>query len=687
MVLRRRIGQTGFHGYGVHHSSTSGGQRAAGKRGAARGLVEGNFVSDAGPEASRGEWALTLKSQLRSVAARGFRLLDNHRHQQGKFVSDHDRGRLRVPADLSVAQAERSAALVIGECVATWLGEGAAHIDWSHDFLLINNYSVLPSAPPRPPAEYGFQLVQLPLRSLLPEWEYLALRFDEVDAWERLLDNARERLSEVFESAMRYNIESGLLTFVAGFLVPQQNPMGRMLPRNDPRNLVFFVESLNRHLVALAASRQNSYYVDLDQIASGLGKQFIQDDSITSSSHGAFLSDWSVTSDRERLEPLEPVSTQFDIRVDQFRQAVWIELMAMYRTVRALDQVKLIIVDLDDTLWRGIVADEGDVADEIIEGWPMGLIEALQFLKKRGVLLAICSKNDESKIVKRWASILGGRIRLDDFVVRKINWRPKADNVEEILDEVNLLSRNVVFVDDNPREREEIRSAFPEIRVLGAQPYQLKRVLLWSSETQVAFVSGESSRRTQMVQGQISRERERKKVSREDFLSGLGLEARILEIRPDDLSRASRAIELLNKTNQFNTTSKRWTVEEFQALSCGEREMVGFTVRDKFTDYGMVGVIVLHRGAACMRVEQVVMSCRVFGLDVELAVLAAILQRSGQRSVEGLLQKTSTNQPCWGLFPSLGFVEVGDGHWSVDGQFDSDLQFSVSVLWERSVRP
>ena len=327
---------------------------------------------------------------------------------------------------------------------------------------------------------------------------------------------------------MRYNRETGLLTFVAGFLVPQQNPMGRMLPREDPRNLVFVVESLNRNLAALAASCHNSYYVDFDQIASGLGKQFIQDDSITSSSHGSFLSDWSVMGDRDRLEPLEPVSTHFDIRADQFRQAVWTELLAMYRTVRAVDQVKLVIIDLDDTLWRGIIAEETDIADEMIEGWPMGLIEALQFLKKRGILLAICSKNDESKIEKMWAPIMGGRLRLADFVVRKINWRPKADNVEEILEELNLLSGNAVFVDDNPREREEIRAAFPNIRILGAEPYQLKRVLLWSSETQVAFVSGESSRRTEMVQGQISRERERTKLSRKDFLSDLGLEARIL---------------------------------------------------------------------------------------------------------------------------------------------------------------
>ena len=186
-------------------------------------------------------------------------------------------------------------ALVIGECVATWLGDGAESVGWSHDFLLINNYSVLPDVPPCPVGDYGFQLIQIPLRSPLGEWEYLALPFTDVDEWQQMLERACQRLTQVFEAAMRYNIESGLLTFVAGFLVPQQNPMGRMLPRDDPRNLVFVVESLNRHLVTLVASHKNAYYVDFDQIASGLGKQFIQDDSITSSSHGSFLSDWDFT--------------------------------------------------------------------------------------------------------------------------------------------------------------------------------------------------------------------------------------------------------------------------------------------------------------------------------------------------------------------------------------------------------
>ncbi len=164
--------------------------------------------------------------------------------------------------------------------------------------------------------------------------------------------------------------------------------------------------------------------------------------------------------------------------------------------------------------------------------------------------------------------------------------------------------------------------------MLGAEPYHLKRVLLWSSETQVPFVSTESSRRTQMVRGQLAREQERKLVSREEFLSGLGLTARVFDIRQADQSRASRAIELLNKTNQFNTTGTRWTVEDLRALSANGGSMLGFAVRDKFTDYGIVGVVVLREDASATRVEQVVMSCRVFGLDAELAVLVEVLQRA-----------------------------------------------------------
>jgi FkbH-like protein len=168
-------------------------------------------------------------------------------------------------------------------------------------------------------------------------------------------------------------------------------------------------------------------------------------------------------------------------------------------------------------------------------------------------------------------------------------------------------------------------------------------------------------------------------------LSGLGTEARVFDIRLEDNARASRAIELLNKTNQFNTTGRRWTAEDFRALSDKGGSMVGFKVRDKFTDYGMVGVIVLSRGAVEMRIEQVVMSCRVFGFDVELAVLFEVVKRaehSGEHRLTGIIQKLSANQPCWDLFERLGFVEASDGLWSVSDEYYPTKPFNVSVQWE-----
>ena len=187
---------------------------------------------------------------------------------------------------------------MIGECVATWLGDGAASIGCSHDFLLMTIYSVLPDEPPGPVTNYGFQLVQIPLRAILPEWEYMSLPFNEVNEWQLLLEDSRLRLNQVFEEAMRYNRKSVCSRSWRVLSFPSRILSGRLLPRDDPRNLVFVVESLNRHLVTLVASYRNTYYVDFDQIASGLGKQFIQDDTINSSSHGAFLSDFNSTARR-----------------------------------------------------------------------------------------------------------------------------------------------------------------------------------------------------------------------------------------------------------------------------------------------------------------------------------------------------------------------------------------------------
>src|SRR5262249_7391214 len=146
-----------------------------------------------------------------------------------------------------------------------------------------------------------------------------------------------------------------------------------------------------------------------------------------------------------RIEPLLAMSHYYDIKWPAvLADSVWAEVVAMYRTMRQADAVKLVVVDLDDTLWAGVSGELETVGPEMIEGWYIGLAEALAYLKKRGLLLAIVSKNDDERIVSRWDQIFRGRLKLSDFAVRQINWQPKVANMETILTGVNLLPRNVV---------------------------------------------------------------------------------------------------------------------------------------------------------------------------------------------------------------------------------------------------
>src|SRR5262249_43428014 len=162
------------------------------------------------------------------------------------------------------------------------------------------------------------------------------------------------------------------------------------------------------------------------------------------------------------------------LRKNEFITNLWREVKAMYLTIRQVDSVKVVICDLDDTLWRGVVAEDGINLVTQLEGWPLGLIEALAYLKRRGVLLAICSKNDEHRIRSLWPSIMCDQLSLSDFAVVKINWEPKSWNVDAILRETNLLARNAVFIDDNPAERQSVINDHPGIRVLGGDLYAIR---------------------------------------------------------------------------------------------------------------------------------------------------------------------------------------------------------------------
>jgi FkbH-like protein len=566
----------------------------------------------------------------------------------------HNGSRYRTPIDLQVTPDSAVRFLVVGGCLAEPFPPVASMMNGAFhgDFLLLNNFDSAPEIPPAQASQYDFQIIHIPLRSILGN-AFFRLP-DDGSRHQVFLQETQDCLARFLANVLKLNAERKLPTFVLGFLVPQQNPLGRFQPRYELRNVMHFVERLNMFLAAEVAKRENVYFVDADQVSASIGKKGCQDDMVWSFTHGTTLSDGDHDHDLNRLEPPTSMQHHYSARWLEFFEAVLHEVFAMYRSVRQQDSVKLVAIDLDDTLWRGVAA-EGTLG--VLEGWPMGLMEALLCLKTRGILLAIVSKNDESFVVSNWTQIVQGQMALADFAVRKINFRSKVDNLLEILQEVNLRPQNAVMIDDNPVERASIEAGIPGVRVLGRHPYYLKRILLWSSETQPSVITQESSQKTEMVRAQLQRESSRRQLSQQEFLETLQLCVTVSAVRTTKDLQMSRALELLNKTNQFNTTGARYTLEQCHRYLLAGRQLYVLQAEDRFTQYGLIAAAWVRQNC----VDHVVMSCRALGLGIEDALLAHIASqfiRDHQDVMLGRLQPTDANLACRQLYSRNQFTQV-----------------------------
>ncbi|MBB5372743.1 HAD-IIIC family phosphatase [Acidocella aromatica] len=567
---------------------------------------------------------------------------------------------LRVPAELEITALTPRRALIIGSCLSEALALRMKSLPEPCESDLFLQGTPLPEQPPQPVEAYDFQLVQLGLRFALPDSAFARLGQMDVEGHERLFDLALANMRRAFAEVMRWNQKFGILTFVIPYLVPMANAVGRLLPRYDLRNPVYFVEKLNEAMAREMAAYKNAYWFDLNEIHSFYGRRFVQEDVYSALNHGSFISDFDYEFDQNRLEPSLKATEIYEEKGGDLFGAAWRELVAMLRSVRQQDAVKLVAVDLDDTLWRGIAGETDNDAMPTTEGWPKGLWEALLFLKRRGILLAIISKAEESVTRAAWERIVGRNLKLEDFAAWRINWNPKPQSLAEIMAEVNVLPGNVLYVDDSPVERAAIKAAFPEVRVLGGTPLTWRRLLLWAAETQRAEVTAESAQRTEMVQAQIQREQQRQAMTRDEFLASLKLHMKLFTISDVSHPRFSRALELINKTNQFNTTGKRWTLEEAASAFAAGSVFHVFELADIYTDYGLVGVLITTGN----RIGQFVMSCRVLGLGAEVAAVAEVvgwLRRQAEQDVFADMEETPRNLPCRHVYAGLGFSAAPGG--------------------------
>jgi FkbH-like protein len=568
------------------------------------------------------------------------------------------------PKDLAVAPTKLSHVRLAGSCMTALYYEHFQTIapETKFDYLVFNYAGEVPP----PAADYDVQYIQFPLRSVLTDRVIWAMRFSEDGFGDDVLNTGYSVIDAMLDSALGPPETHSLFTLVSNFIVPQMSAAASLQTRYSKLDIPHIVRALNDYLAGALLKYKNTYLADVNGIAESIGKQYVLDDMIYFASHnGAFFAEWVSYERPARIEAVPPMEDFYASKRHEFVQAVWDQILATYRTVRQVDQVKAVVFDLDHTLWRGQMAEDYRAGDEnwpITDGWPLGIWEAVHHLRARGILVSICSKNDEETVRREWENVVQPAfLSLDDFVSPKINWRTKAENILDICRELSIKPRSVVFVDDNPVERAAVKAAIPDIRVIGANPYLTRRILLWSPETQVPFLTNESAGREGMIRNQIVREEERKTLSRDEFLASLQCRLHFIDIQAAS-PEFNRVVELVNKTNQFNTTGKRWSQQEILEFIGAGGKILAFNVIDRFSEYGLVGVIFSLPG----EIVQFVMSCRVLGMDIELYALAQAVSRCRVGGVTATLVETKDNSPCRDVFSRGGFVAAGDGRFTLD---------------------
>lgn len=585
------------------------------------------------------------------------------------------------PRDLEVTPSSLGRILFIGSCLSEAYIYNFREFDRSvqFDHILFNNASDLPEKSTEEIDRYDLQYIQIPLRSVLTDAIVRIVdndrREDPID-W---LDLGMRNIDAMLEKALHYNKQTKIMTIVSNFIVPQGQSSPSLIEQGDISDISYIIRELNSYLSNKVRQFENCYIADVEMIASTIGKQYFLDDIIYFYTHGSALSPmwaeletqapWTLP-EPGRIEPVPPVGEVYELRVRDFFETVYRQIEFIWRVYRQVDAVKLVIFDLDNTMWRGLVGEHyGRGKDRpFVDNWPLGLWEAIQHLRQRGIIVSIASKNDHYTVIDRWNDAIHfGFLKFDDFTSPRINWNPKAQNIGDLLQDLSLTPRSVVFVDDNPVERASVKAAYPDIRVIGSNPFLTRRILLWSPETHIVRRNDVTSRREDMLRKQVDRENVRTNLSREDFLKSLDCRIQWSNIASSDDKSFSRVFELVNKTNQFNTNGKRWTSDDYRRHWDGGGRIFAFDVKDKYSEYGLVGVIFTEHGA----IKQYVMSCRVLGMDIEIAAIMrtiiALRDHESGMSIAAHVVETSSNMPCRDVYARAGFQSVGDGRFIFAG--------------------
>ena len=336
---------------------------------------------------------------------------------------------------------------------------------------------------------------------------------------------------------------------------------------------------------------------------------------------------------------------------------------------------KCVILDLDNTLWGGVVGDDGLGGIQIGE---LGKGHAfwnfqrwLKQLKECGIILAVCSKNNEDTAKEPFEKHEEMVLRLSDISVFVANWNDKASNIRLIQETLNIGMDSIVFIDDNPFERNLVKSMIPEIEVpnLPEDPALYLGFLQQCNYFETVSYTGPSADRTKQYQAEYERRQLQMSFdSIDEYLESLDM---IGAAKPFEPVRYARIAQLTQRSNQFNLRTIRYTEDEIERIANDDKYItLYYTLRDKFGDHGLVSVVILEKTSDTeVFVDTWLMSCRVLKRGMEEFIVNGMIRaakKAGFTTINSEYIKTAKNAMVKDIYKSMGFTELGDGKYTIE---------------------
>ncbi len=325
---------------------------------------------------------------------------------------------------------------------------------------------------------------------------------------------------------------------------------------------------------------------------------------------------------------------------------------------------KCLVLDLDHTLWGGVLGEEGIEGIKIGGDYPGNAFlwwqQALLQLKRHGVILAVCSKNNAADVEEVWQKHPFLVLRRDDFSAFRINWTDKATNIRELAQELNIGLDSMVLVDDNPTEREWVKQMLPEVEVpdFPEHPYDLPAFArqLVDRYFRIYELTDDDRHKAAQYQANAQRNAEQSRFTDfEDFLRSLEMEITVEEASAFNMARLA---QLTQKTNQFNLTTRRYSEAELRAMIAQGAMVYGMRVADKFGDYGITGVMIVEpESEDKAKVDSLLLSCRVLGKGIEHAFVSYVLRllaQHGFREISASYLPTRKNAQVKDFWQTFG---------------------------------